>query len=175
MARRIIANSLSTFGSSLFSILSRCEEKGLLPGLSRILKTSILGLTVSAIASCCKIIPPLVTCYKPAVVHPRISELEISPNPTNGAEKVKISAKATLIDLELDSTAYISSARCTLDTLSVEMKPVDGAFDEVDEELEVELTLPLKPCTTLVHVFVESNIETVGSETEYLYITSEDN
>ncbi|MBN2380650.1 hypothetical protein JXM67_12690 [candidate division WOR-3 bacterium] len=175
MARNIVANGLCKAGKGIFDLLSRWEEKGVLPSLSRFLKISLLGLLVTAIASCCKGgIPPLVTCYKPAVVYPQVIEMHLSPNPTNGAEKVKVTAKAELIDTKLDSTAYIISARCTLDTFDVKMNASDGAFDETAEELEAEVPLQLKPCTTLVHVFVESNVGSIGSDAEYLYVTSKD-
>ncbi|MBN2380651.1 hypothetical protein JXM67_12695 [candidate division WOR-3 bacterium] len=176
MARKIISNGLGKVGNGIFSFLSRCEDKGILPKLAAALKVWLLGILVTAIASCSKGgIPPLVMCYEPVAVYPEVTELEVSPNPTNGAEKISVKAKATLKDLYVDSTTYITSARCYTDKDTVLMQAVDGAFDETSELLEAELPVSgLEPGTTSVQITVDCSWGSIGYDLTDLIVTDKE-
>lgn len=137
MTQGFATKLLTRVGSMLFGFLSRCEERKMLPQVSRWLKFTLLGLGVTLIAACAKkpgIDQTFVTCYEPVAVYPEITKITVKPNPTAGADSVTVTAKAQVVNPSgLDQ--IISSAQCIVKGDTVEMAAQDGKLDDAYEDL----------------------------------------
>lgn len=136
MTRGFSERLLSKTAGSLFGFFSRCEDKGVLPRVAQWLKLSLLGFAVALIAACGRkpAIEPVITCYEPVAIYPRITELEVKPNPTAGAEEVTVMAKVEMVNSDVRKDT-IASGMCIFEGDTVEMAASDGKFDESEEEL----------------------------------------
>lgn len=81
-----------------------------------------------------------ITCYAPT--EPMITSIEVTPNPTDGADSVSVKANTDIVNPPkgghiMDAHCYIEGDLLLVDT--VKMKPSDGKFDEAVEELEARL------------------------------------
>ncbi len=133
-----VVRILEVLGGGLFSLLSRFEERGIVPSASRWLKLSLLGFLTAAIGALSAEVETIKTCYvamrMPEV---KISDVSITPNPTRGADSVKVKVTAKVLDPTLENNyirnAWLSRQR---DTLRIPMKAVDGKLNDTLEVLE---------------------------------------
>jgi len=178
-ASGLIGQVLPKLGGSVFRFLSRCEESRFIPAVSRFLKVFVLGALVLLITSFCKKVDTddKVMCYKvarlPDVI---ISDVEITPNPTQGAKKVTIKAEAKIQDTESD-TSYISSAtmQATGDSIRHEMKAQDGKLDDTLEILLGDIDVSgIEPCTLWVDIVTTTPLGGWGNRGAHLIITDQD-
>lgn len=134
----VVARFLERVGGGLFSLLSGFEERGIVPAASRRLKLSLLGLLTAAIGALSAETANVKTCYI-AVRMPevKISDISVSPNPTQGADSVKVRATAKVLDPTIENN-YIRNAWLSRqhDTLKIPMNAVDGKLNDTLEVLE---------------------------------------
>ncbi|NLI97213.1 hypothetical protein GX441_00955 [bacterium] len=175
-AKYIIFETLRKAGFSLFDFYSRCEERGILPKLARWMKLSFLSALVSGLGlfgaagstACCP-----VTCYEP--VPPPIHNIEITPNPTGGADSVIVKARATLIPASKDN--YVKSAECFItgkDASSdvIQMQPADSSFDGSYEEISAKLDITdIDTGSAKVHVRISTNKNKIIEDSTDIRIT----
>ncbi|MBN2380656.1 hypothetical protein JXM67_12720 [candidate division WOR-3 bacterium] len=143
MARERLADFLERLGVRLFRFLTRLDDKTVISGLSRFLRYSILGMFVIIISL---LIPrPLRaehTCYVPVLdefdcdellQRVLITEISVTPNPTQGADSVTVKAHAEVIN----SNEYdpFVGAKLRLESDTVDMQAVDSIFDEQEENI----------------------------------------
>lgn len=168
--RSALTSFLSRLGGRAFGFLTGCEERRLLPDISRWMKVSILGLLVTAIGwlSARSVPYPGPMCYAPPVFwNALISDVSISPNPTAGADSVTVRARAAS-GSPLAKDAYIKSASLNLanDTNLVQMRAADGAFSDSVETIEGRLYVgSLEPESTWVQLTVTTSNQ--GLETQW--------
>ncbi len=161
--RNALIKILQSSGERLLGFFSRCEEHYFLPRLSRILKVGILGLLVSAVGwLLAKSVPyPGPMCYAPAPYwNVLISETEIVPNPTRGADSVTVRARAQTGDNPVSAGSEVSSAWIMLygDTIPVYMHAVDGKFSDTLETVEGRLYVgDMEPESTWVKLVVSNS------------------
>jgi len=134
---------------------------------------------VTVIAACGKKVneEPLVMCYRVAAVPDAVaSDIVISPNPTNGADSVTVTARARVADTGLDSN-FVSSAQCWIGNNELnlfDMVPADSAFDDTLEILRATLSVEgLEPGTTWVGIRLETSLSGWGRDSDYLIITED--
>lgn len=173
MALNTLASFLPRLGEKAFRFLTGCEERRLLPGISRWMKVSILGLLVTAIGwlSARSVPYPGPMCYAPPLFwNVVITEDSIFPNPTAGADSVTVRAMAAS-GSPLAKDAYIKSASLNLanDTNIVQMRALDGAFSDSVETIEGRLYVGgLEPESTWIQLTVTTSNE--GIETRWFQL-----
>ena len=174
--RYLFFEALRWMGTYLFNFFSRCEERGVLPGASRSIKSWLLGAFIAgmtALGSASTVACCPVTCYVPPPSP--IQDVEIKPNPTNGADSVTVEAKASLFKPSKDD--YVKSARCfiygnSVQSDTVAMLPLDGDFDGTYEELRAGLFVGnLDTGIVMVRIELISNKKNKTEEIKYLLIT----
>jgi len=141
-ARNRIANLISSAGSGLFKAISRLEERGNLKGTFRFLKLAILGglITLIGVISAQEQ-DEIIMCYEIAIVPDvYITEIEVDPNPTNGADSITVRAKAQVRD-SLAIENIVTEAYCETYVDSTTMTALDGEFDEPTEYIEGRLSV----------------------------------
>ncbi|NLI97215.1 hypothetical protein GX441_00965 [bacterium] len=134
--RYIFFESLRRIGTSLFDFFSRCEERGVLPRAARWIKMSALSAIVAGLGTV-SAASLLSCCYLPGTPLPRIENASVTPNPTEGADTVKISARATIHYSSQD--IIVAKAVFVFQDDTTDMQAVDGNFDSQDEEIEAKL------------------------------------
>lgn len=155
-ARGRLADWLSWMGNRIFGFLSGCEEKGVMPRVSRGLKLSLLGGILSLIAC---VSPQFnrgnsdfpTTCYI-ADVRPKASirDFSLHPDPTGGSDTITVSVTA-----HSQTYAPIAIAFCSVGDSVKIMRALDGQVDERIEELEASFYVgDLAPCTAQASVIV---------------------
>ncbi|MBN2380649.1 hypothetical protein JXM67_12685 [candidate division WOR-3 bacterium] len=164
--RNLIARMLGRFGDSIFSTLSRWEERGRSPGLTRFLKLSLLGTLVTLITSVsAQGIEPEVTCYRVAFVPDIVlSDVSIEPNPTEGADTVTVKGTARMESVGYHITG--GNVRLIQDTTNKVLCPSDGEFSDTIENFSARLYVGgIEAGTTWVWIQIDPNIgeETVTS------------
>lgn len=158
--RSALITILQRFGERLLGFFSRCEERCFLPSLSRALKVTILGLLVSAVGwLAAKSVPyPGPMCYTPSPYwNVLISETEIVPNPTRGADSVTVRARAQTGDNPVSAGSHVSAAWMMPygDTVPVYMRAADGKFSDTLETVEGRLYVgDMTPESTWVKLVV---------------------
>lgn len=177
-AKGWLANLLSKAGGRIFSVLTRCEENGVMPRATRWLRVGVLGVIASLVVSLSlQAEDSNVLCYVVArLPDADISEVGISPSPTNGADSVKVKATAVVFETGLEDN-FISGARFRLgrDTLWLDMEAVDGKFDDTLEVIEGNLYVGhLKPETTWIYINVTTSQDGWESEGFQLIVTESD-
>jgi hypothetical protein len=176
MFRYKIGSIMGSAGRTLFRFLSSWEDKGVLPKTARWIKLTVLGVLAVGITTFCKKADtePMVLCYRVAPEPDvKISELTITPNPTDGAEIVSIEATATVVEPELDSN-FITDAKLWLagDSIPHDMRTADGTFDGIEEVIKVNLSLEDIPAgTTWVTIGTSTSLGGWGSRGSYMIIT----
>lgn len=137
-SRFFFFEALRRMGTSLFNFFSRCEERGVMPGAARWVKTTFLGAFVVGISALSAAsLVNCITCYAPVDPYPRIQYVKAEPNPTRGADTVTVTAGAKINEA---AGTTISGAMCFIvyeDTL--EMEPSDGKFDSKEEDFRLRL------------------------------------
>jgi len=163
-------------GTRLFCVLSDCEDKGVLPGIARWAKISLLGVFIALTASMAsESSSDVVDCYV-IVEMPTVSILaaKAEPNPTAGADSVTVSAQAEVIPHVSPEGTVITGADITIDsdTTRSPMIAVDGTLDESLEKLKARIPVThLEPGTTWVYVNIETSQNVRESEGIRLVIT----
>lgn len=179
MVRKFIANSLSKAGSGIFSLLSRWEEKGVLPKTARWVKLTALGALAVAITAFCRKVEtePRVMCYRAAPVPDVvISDITITPNPTGGADSVTVRGTAKIQEMDIDNN-YISAAQLWIggDTIPYDMQAVDGKFADTLEVLIGSLPVgDLAASTTWVDISITTSLNGLGCQGSPLVVTDND-
>jgi hypothetical protein len=161
---------------SLFKHLSMLEDKNILPRITKWVKLSVLGFFVmltSALSLEAK--DDIIMCYKPIPMPPvTISDLQIKPNPTNGADSVVVTAAAMISFLYYEDDAQIARAWMQLgrDTMLYQMRAVDGSFGDTFELLEGRLFVGnLEPETTWIDIGVVTSHERTEIQSLQLIIS----
>ncbi|MBN2380657.1 hypothetical protein JXM67_12725 [candidate division WOR-3 bacterium] len=145
MAKVRIANWLGRIGSRLFRFLSRWEDKGVLPRLSCWLRLSIIGVIVVFISGYGKkiekaSIDPM--CYMAVPLEEiSISDVRVEYLHSRKEGTIQVRAKAEIKDSSSAHGKAAESAYLTLNGLTVQMKAVDGSFDEAVELIKGNLSL----------------------------------
>ncbi|MBN2380646.1 hypothetical protein JXM67_12670 [candidate division WOR-3 bacterium] len=172
-ARGWMVKNLERAGSSAFRLLSGFEgRKRLFPVISW-LKLGLLGLILTLISACSRKPESVRTCYIPVKATTTISNVSISPNPTQGADSVKIDATARVFRPEIEGN-HITGATVSLDDMEIPLEPLDGKYSNPFEELQAYLDVSgLKPGTTLVYLNANSSDDAPGMSYHYLIITDE--
>jgi hypothetical protein len=165
--RSWLAGGLRRLGNRLFRYFS---DRNGARGLNRWLKLTVLGLVLSAVTCASAGKKPdasanIKTCYMP-IYEPDImlSDLQVSPNPSAGADSVKVQAKASLVNTS--SNTIISEAYMTAsgDTARIAMDAADGKFSTFEEIIEGYIDVSeMEPCTAWVYVVASSADGQIGS------------
>lgn len=172
------SNTLTRIGNALLGLFARWEERGFMPRAAHWLKLVFLGTVVTAITAFCKkaVQEPMVMCYRVAPVPDvNITEIEITPNPTQGADSVRVKAIASVVEPELDSV-FITGARLWLssDTTPYLMLPGDGEWNDTLEALIIKLDIShLPPGTTWVNIHGETSLRGWGSNGTALVVSDD--
>lgn len=165
-AKGRIANWLGRLGSGIFSVLTRCEENGIMPRATLWLKVGVLGVIASLVISLSSNAQTLQDaqikmCYAPAPMPElTITETRVSPSPTNGADSVTVKATARVTYPEFDSN-FISAAYLQFysDTTVIPMTAVDGVFSDTFETFGCRLYVgDFEPGTTWVYLSVNTSL-----------------
>ncbi len=159
--RGFLARLFTKMGGSMFGVLSRFEEALILPRTARWLKLSLLGFFVALVgALSLKAEEGVIMCYEPALPSAvEISNICINPNPTRGADSVKVTATAKIPEYDI-GTSYImdASIKLTNDTINYPMKASDGRFSDTLEVIEGSLYVGgIEPETTWVNIKVTTS------------------
>ncbi|MBN2380658.1 hypothetical protein JXM67_12730 [candidate division WOR-3 bacterium] len=165
---------LSNLGSRLFRFLSRCEDRGVIPKASRWLKLSLLGITVVIISACAKKEPAVTSCYAVECVPDiTISDIEVKPNPTRGAEYVTITAHAKVNNTEIEGSIISRvTLRSIKDAAEILMEPLDGEFDDTLEIVKGKISVAgEEPGTTNVLIRAGTPQGGFGQEAPMLIVT----
>lgn len=137
--RNMISGLLGRAGNSIFRFLTALEEKGFMPRALKWVKVAALGIIASlVVALSLQAEEAQVTCYIVArLPEAAISDVIISPDPTKGADSVKVRATAKVLNPEIEDN-YIKEAWLSRqkDTLKIPMKAIDGKLSDTLEVLE---------------------------------------
>lgn len=160
--RNLLADLLGKWGGSLFRFLSNCEERSRFASSARWLKVGVLGVLVSLIATLTIYArEPQIMCYAVAKLpEATISDVSVSPSPTQGTDSVRVRATARVTEPSLENN-YISSANLQFytDTVPIPMLPLDGEFSDTMEIIEAQLYVGnLEPGTTWVWLNIQTSL-----------------
>jgi hypothetical protein len=173
--RSRFAGFLGKIGSNILKFLSKLEERNTLNPLIRWLKLGFLGVLITLISACVRKPSPVITCYKPALMLPVVTDVSIMPNPTQGADSVKVRATAKVFNTAIEGN-YITAASVSLgEGLDpTPLRAVDGSFSDTLEILEGYLDVSeIAPGTTWVYLNVASVNEGTVINTYPLVITED--
>ncbi len=173
--RGFLADFLAKIGGSIFGVLSRFEEALILPRIARWLKLSLLGFFVALVgALSLEAKEDVIMCYKPMPMPAvNISDVLVRPNPTNGADSVKVTATARIPPHDI-GTSYIMGAALSLgnDTLQYPMLAIDGRFSDTLETIEGSLYVGgLAPETTWINISINTSQRRFQRESIQLVIS----
>jgi hypothetical protein len=176
--RGFLADFFARLGGSVFALLSGLEEKGIFPKASRWTKTFLLGFLVALVgALSLKANDDIILCYVP-IPDPavNVTEIQITPNPTKGADSVKVTATARIPSYDIGSS-YIMGASLNLmsDTVLYPMRALDGRFGDTLECIEGTLFVGgLEPETTWIELSLNTSQRRFHYETLMLVISEPD-
>ena len=177
-ARTVLANILGKTGYWIFGLLTMWEEKGSMPGTLNWFKVGILGFVASAVVSLTlHAEEPKILCYIVARMPvAEITEVNLKPNPTFGADSISVSARAKVIDSSIEGN-YISDAYLSLgnDTTRIQILAKDGKFSDTLETLEGRIYVGnLDPCTTGIYIVVTTSMEEIENTYTELIVSEPD-
>ncbi len=161
-ARGFLSRIFTRAGGSLFRLLSKFEDTGVLPKAARWAKLSLLGLFVTIVSALSlKANDDIIRCYVPVPPpHLTISDVSVRPNPTGGRDTVTVKAEARIVPLYYDEDSIISQAFIEIqgDTLRYPMTALDGKFDDTLEAVEGKIYVgDLEPETTWIFIYARTS------------------
>jgi hypothetical protein len=172
-ARGWMVKTLERAGSSAFRLLSGLEDRIRPTSIVNWLKLGLLGLLITLISACGKKPEQVITCYKPVMTTPTVSDVVLSPNPTRGADSVKVRATAKVFRPNLKGN-HITSAYLNLgdDENYIPLKAADGEFSDTLEVVEGYFDVSeLEPCSTWIYLNVNSSKDSQGMFYYQLIVT----
>ncbi|MBN2380647.1 hypothetical protein JXM67_12675 [candidate division WOR-3 bacterium] len=173
--RSRFVRTLGKLGSSILGLLSNLEERNTFNPLIRWLKLGLLGLLVTVISACARRPYPVITCYKPVMTLPAVSDVTFSPNPTDGADSVNVRATAKVFNTALEGNRITAASASPAEGLEpTPLHAADGSFSDTLEILEGYLDVSeIPPGTTWVNLNVASLNEGTVINTYPLVITED--
>lgn len=156
-----IADLSAKLGAAVFRLLSTCEDRNILPRAAKWVKLTVLGFFVTIVgALSLEAKEDVILCYKPMLMPVvGVSDVLITPNPTQGADSVTVTALARVSPTAPEGTVITdASARVARDSVRVPMIPADSLFGDTLETLSCRLYVGgLASESTYVDIYVASS------------------